>query len=134
MKPAHTLYRLAHSPKDYGACHWLAAQREMPVKRLSWPTVVAERDGEVIGFLATQPRDDAIVAGPLAVGDVPRPLITIIRLIDAYENVLRAAGVSSYLFAVERDNPEWQALIDKAGEMQPHKTTEDAVWYLRRIV
>lgn len=123
-----TVYRLAHSPKDYAACHALLTERAT----LSWPTIVAERDGSIIGFLATQPRTDAIVAGPLAVRPSPGAAWTLMRLIDAYEAVLRLAGVTSYRFFVERANARWTRLVAKLG-LEPLSQDDTHAWYERRV-
>lgn len=99
MKPLNTKYRLATSSRDYQRCRQLFEenQGEPPSVRLSFPTVLAERDGSVIGFLSTHPSSTHIMAGPLEVKG-GRNMITFIRLIEAYENVLRAAGVASFMF------------------------------------
>ena len=123
MKPRDTVYRLAHSPKDYAACRALLREQGEDV-RLSFPTVMAEREGAVVGFCATQPRKDAVVAGPLVVAkDLPRPGITIIRLGEAYENVMRAAGVKVYWFHVEPHMTEWADILKRVG-FEPY--AEDA--------
>lgn len=115
MIPRDTLYRLAHSPRDYGACRALMLSQGQDAT-CSFPTVLAEREGKIVGFCATQPRKDAVVAGPMAVSkDLPRPGITIIRLGEAYENVLRHAGVKVYWFHVEPHMKEWADILRRVG-------------------
>ena len=136
MHPARTLYRLAHSPRDLSACHRLARDHGMDAKTFTFPTVVADREGEIVGFLATQPSKTAVVAGPLAVA-TPRPLITVLRLLEAYENVLKAAGVSHYYFEVDAANHDWLRMIEQSSEqvnsIQPVQSTPEGTWHRRRL-
>jgi hypothetical protein len=114
MIPRDTTYRLAHAPRDYARCHTLMREEGPPVK-LGWPTVLAERDGKVIGFVSTQPRRDALVAGPLVLNGTPRPGIVVMRLAEAYDLVMRKAGVTSYLFHVDTDNAKWLEILKGLG-------------------
>ena len=132
MIPRDTFYRLAHSPKDYSACRALLREQGEDA-RLSFPTVVAERAGRIIGFCATQPRKDAVVAGPLAVAkDIPHPGITIIRLGEAYENVLKAAGIKVYWFHVEPHMKEWADILRRVG-FEPMQQDDTGGWFRRAI-
>lgn len=101
MHPINTHYRLADSPTDYKACRDLFADNHGadPTQPLRWPTVIAERDGEVIGFLATLPLEGRIMAGPLELKG-GRNMITFLRLIEAYTNVMKTAGVTQFEFFV----------------------------------
>lgn len=101
MKPRNTTYRIAHSSKDYHACRELFAQNHGadPSVHFQWPTVVAERNGEVIGFLTTERSHGRIMAGPLEVKG-GKNIFIFIRLIEAYTNVMRAAGISFFEFYV----------------------------------
>ena len=101
MKPnGETTYRLW---KDTDR----AALWELGVEETEFPTVVAERDGEIIGCLATQEEPSCVVAGPLVVKDGRLKAICGIRLAEAYENVLRAAGVTTYYFCIDREHEAW---------------------------
>jgi len=128
MIPRDTHYRLACSPADYRRCRAFLAER-MAVHPLSFPTVYAERDGRVIGVLATQPPKKAIIAGPLAVEG--RSPFTALRLIEAYDRVMREAGVD-YHFHVAVANASWRRVVEQMG-LRPFHEDEHGVWY-RRIL
>lgn len=99
MFPRSTKYRLATSPADYKACRALFADNHGadPTNSLSFPTVMAERDGALVGFLSTWSSKKALIAGPLEVKG-GKNIFLFIRLIEAYENVMRIAGVKRFLF------------------------------------
>lgn len=128
MTPARTTYRLATSA-DFRRCHALARERGEAV-RLSWLTVVAERDRELLGFLSTR-LDGAVVLGPMILSaTAPRPGWLAWRLVEAMENVLMAAGVSVYLFHVAADNTPWARVLAKL-DMTPYSTDASGGWYKR---
>ena len=96
MHPVKTRYRLARPEDDY----FMDLMEHGDVPR-RFPTVVAERDGHIVGFLATDARADFICAGPLSVSpDAAQSRgILAMRLIQAYEAVLlQAQGVEGYYF------------------------------------
>ena len=128
MIPRDTHYRLACTPADYRRCRAFLAER-MAVHPLSFPTVYAERDGRLIGVLATQPPKKAIIAGPLAVEG--RSPFTALRLIEAYDRVMREAGVD-YDFCVAPDNVHWRSVIEQMG-LRPFHEDAMGVWFQRRL-
>ena len=118
-------------PHDKKRCLELARHHGMEtVARLEFPTVVAKRKGKILGFLSTRPTKDAIVAGPLVVGPEVKGPITM-RLVEAYENVLRMAGVLSYLFYVE--DQHWKRQVERAFEIEPYQVQGDRSWYKREL-
>lgn len=132
MRPRETIYRLAYSSKDYQRCHALVRVQGEEDFPFSWPTIMALRGDVLRGILGTVPSEHAVVAGPLVVTPA-RPLITIIRLIEAYELVLWKAGVRSYYFRVLMPQGKpWLALLDKAGLM-PYAQEDTGVWFRRQM-
>jgi hypothetical protein len=113
-------------------------RRGLASDRLGWPTVMAIRDGDLLGFLATQKRDDAVVAGPLVIDEDTAPLI-IMRLVEAYDKIMELAGIQVYLFYLEADRPRWVQIVDKiakdAGDALKLLQVDDAGnrWYERRL-
>ena len=103
MRPASTRYRLA-TEADEAALRALP-QGDVPRR---FPTIVAERDGAIVGYLATHDRPDMILAGPLEVV-IPEGHsrgVMALRLIQAYEFVLgQFDGVHSYFYATA--DPAW---------------------------
>lgn len=105
MYPAHTIYRLAVI-EDLPACNAILEAQFGQSWPLGFPTVVAERDGEILGLLSTNTECNwALMAGPLA---LKRPsFITVMRLCEAYEVVLRKMGVTRYCFFISVWNNKW---------------------------
>lgn len=129
MHPTSTLYRLADNPSDYRACHAILRANNQPKWTLHWPTVVAERDGKIIGFLATNKSNWCHLVGPLELAQ-PSHFITAIRLLEAYENLMRFLSVTSYCFFIERKNDKWLQAIKDFGFV-PIKANPEAVWFER---
>src|SRR5262245_15791229 len=126
MKPRDTTYRLVTRPQEYQRCHQFLKDQGYDEPRLTYPSIMAQRGEELIGVLATQPRSDAIVAGPVAVSK--GGLITAIRLFEAYERLLWHSGVRSYYFGVEKANTSWIEQLNRFG-LIACQVTDEAVWY-----
>lgn len=137
MHPESTDYLLCTQPNDYSRCHALMTRLGLATDRLGWPTVMAIRDGALLGFLATQKRDDAVVAGPLVLAQGSSPYV-LIRLVEAYDVVMRAAGIQFYMFHLEAENMKWKHIIEKlsadAGEdLELLQADALGAWYKRRV-
>jgi hypothetical protein len=115
MRPSTTKYRLVKPGGEFNKLYALAKRVGMPLATgtLNWPTVAAERDGKVIGFLSTLPTNEAILAGPLVIEH--KSMLTAIRLIEAYEVVLKAAGVRTYLAQTAPKAVEWAMQLERMG-------------------
>jgi hypothetical protein len=130
--PRDTVYRLAHSPRDLARCKALLRARGEEAT-LSFPTVLAERAGEVIGFLATQPRKDAVVAGPIAVAaSIEHPAYVVIRLAEAYDAVMRKAGITLYYAHIATEYRQWADYVERVG-LEPWHRDESGTWFKRRV-
>ena len=135
MHPTTTTYHLATSPRDYRFCQALykAAEPDGPPVRLGFPTVYAQREGAIIGFLSTNTKHKAVIAGPLTIDPtLKQPIFIAIRLVEAYEEVLKAAGVTAYLFHVDKQKASWLNAIQRS-DMQPYGGTDDALWFKREV-
>jgi len=110
-------------------CRRLAKKWGQPVQKLDFPTVVARRDGKIIGFISTLPRKDCILAGPLVV-DIMNPGMVILRLAEAYEAILSRADVR--LYNVYVTNEHWAGILARAlgTEAMPH---EGGYWFRREL-
>lgn len=130
MRPVETCYRLM-KPHDKKRCEELARQYGIEtVPRLDWPTVVAKRKGKLLGFLSTRPVKDAIVAGPIVVGTKVKGPVAL-RLVEAYENVLRMAGVTSYIFYVT--DLHWKRQVEDAFGIEPYHEEGGRFWFKREF-
>ena len=131
MRPTSTTYRLARSGGEYNALYAMMMREGFPRQPLRWPVVVAERDNRVVGFLGTWDTPDAIIAGPAVIAG-GRNVLMMMRLAEAYENVLRLARISSYLITVERGN---SAQVERVQRVGYKRIGEDAdhVWFKREL-
>ena len=135
MHPTKTTYHLATSPRDYRFCQALykAAEPDWPPVKLGFPTVMALRDGAIIGFMATNTETGQVVAGPLITDPtIKQRAFVALRLCEAYEQVLKQAGVTMYRIGVIKDNPQWAKVVHKIG-FEPYLETDDSYWYERQI-
>lgn len=131
MHPKDTQYFLASEPEHYSLCHQFAKKLGSDAIKFGWPTIVAVRDMEVVGLLSTHRRRDAIYAGPLLV-EKQSPVL-VMRLIEAYEQVLQTMGVAHYWFGT--DTPEMdnmaQKMMQKTGAIKVVNQTEAGTLYRR---
>jgi hypothetical protein len=125
MKPARTLIRLANPGGEWNRLYALARKAGIRVHKgdFAFPTVVAERDGKVVGFVSTWPTEEAIVAGPLVIEDAPNPFL-FLRLAEGYENLLRHAGVKVYLHTIDKTRPEHVGFMEKLGFVRLRENEE----------
>ena len=127
-----TSYRIAEQ-KDYKVCHKLLRESVLPDCPLHWPTVVAERDGKILGFLSTQTNQGFIEAGPLVVSDeISVKAFIALRLAEAYENILKLSGIHTYYFGIEKEREEWIEVIKKMG-FEKYKEYDGIIWFRRRL-
>ena len=128
MRPMETTFSLVRPGGAFNKLYALAKRTGKPLVSgtLNFPTVAAERDGRVIGFLSTLPVEGLIVAGPLVLEKAPNMLLAI-RLGEAYEVVLRAAGVTTYHHSVEKDRLEYISMLERLGYAKVEETETQAV-------
>ncbi len=122
-------YRLA--PSEEVADAYVASQGITPAP-FGWPTVMGWIGKEPIGLLGTIKKPDVILAGPLVVTRKHNNGPTILRLIDAYEVVLRLAKVTSYMFSVEEDNSFGEMITRLSGD-KPYTIVDGLLWFNRRL-
>jgi len=113
MQPRDTSYRLI-ADYDYYAPQiealWNAT--DIPKFPTVYPQIVAERDGNVIGFVARRHVKDNVVVEPV----IAKSIFVYIRLIENLERVLKRAGVGFYYFRLEPQRVKHERLLRKGGE------------------
>lgn len=127
---APIVYRLAQHA-DYARCHALAREVGYAGGVYSWPTMLVERAGALLGFAASRYDGQRLVLGPV----VMRPELRskgrlMLRACLGLEAVYKHAGITSYLLG-SRD-PGVQHVIEawgcpRVGEQDGH------VWYARYL-
>ena len=128
MQPQNTIYRLASPGGEFNKLYAMGKRvLGHEIGRLRWPTIVAERDGVVVGFLGTLKHDEVVLAGPLVI-DLPSRMFVAMRLMEAYERLRRITGVMPILFVVKRDNARWLEHIQILGGIRLFETPDDVVF------
>lgn len=123
-------YRIATS-SDFRRLHRFVAEQGEPSPTLSFPTVYAEKDGKILGFMATGHLDGMLFGGPLIMEKArPHPIIAF-RLIEAYESALVSLGVSAYLGAGEEGSP-LVAYAERLG-IPAHSKQDGVTYYIRSL-
>jgi hypothetical protein len=123
-----TTYGLAQSVVEF----WLA--RELLQSPVVYPTVLAWRNGRLIGAMGTQPFDQTnqiVVGGPLVIA-LPRPIRVAMRLVEHYETAMAQAGVVAYHFHVDADNAAMKQVCDHM-HAEPYESGPHGWWYRRLI-
>ena len=126
MHPTQTIFRLARAGGEFNKLYAMAKRHgeKLPAGTLNFPTVVAERDGKVVGFLATAPVKKEVWAGPLILDQPPNAWLAL-RLGEAYEVVLKYAGIKEYFHLVEKNREDYVKMLQRLtyqihGETETH--------------
>lgn len=96
-----------------------------------WPVIMAKRNNVLIGVMATQNRDELVVAGPLKV-DLPNPAFVALRLIDYYDRVMAELGIKKYYLSVLKEDEKWNQSILKSG-LSICGDFDQYHWYVREL-
>jgi hypothetical protein len=132
----NTDYSLAITPNDYGAANTFLKRRDVDYTGLSFPTIIARREKDVIGVISTVKGEPRITAGPLHVDTKDgHEIFTAIRIVSCYDGVLKKAGITKYWFWAHIENEQ---LIDTCRQLSSHKEVEmndneDYVWFERSL-
>lgn len=127
-------YKVAVNPGDYARAHRLMKEYGGSKQKLTFPTILAVKDGEVVGLIGTRIYKDMIVAGPVVVRRTMGALGAI-RLVEAYENAMRNMGIEWFIFWTDGE----QSIIEKAirrfnPEMTPYSIKGSKRFYRRLLV
>lgn len=124
-------YYVAVSSSDYKQCHMLARAEGIESKSLTYPTIMAKKDGQLIGFVSTYTVDDMVAMGPLVLkSDRPHPMIAL-RLIEAFDTVMQGIGIEWYIFYVGVDS-NLKSIADRLG-MTMYAAQHGKAYYLREL-
>jgi len=128
-----TDYKLAKSGHDYASCHSFLRRFDQQTPHLTFPTVMAERGNELIGVLGTKKSRKAVVAGPLYVEVPGNYAFVTLRLIEAYENILRHLGIRTFLFSIWQHQPTWVKMVTDLGCIPYENGADGKVWFKREL-
>jgi hypothetical protein len=132
----NTDYSLAGSPKDYREANEFLKKEEVDYTGLSFPTIIARREKDVIGVISTIKGEPRITAGPLHinVGKGDQELFTTIKLTSCYDGILKKAGITKYWIWMRVG----AKLIEVCEQLPCYKRVEmndneDYVWFERSL-
>ena len=127
-----TEYTIARPGVDYRRCHELIRSHDASLDhRISWPTVMAYRDGELVGLLATTQSRHGLVAGPLLVSDeIHVKSFVGLRLIETYDTLMRDIGVKAYLFSMKQAAI---GMVQRGSGLIPYSLSNGQAWYVRQL-
>lgn len=126
-----TTYHVVESEIDYEACRRLM-EAEGISGDITFPTIIAlDGENEMVGFLATRPRDDMVLAGPLVMRRDKRRPMTAIRLIDMYRTAMRNMGIRSFIFGIDSDDSFIKkGLARYFPEASPYASNGEGTFYI----
>lgn len=123
-------YRVAEDERDFELCQKLMRMEGIPEAELIFPTIMAIDPYGLAGFIATMPRSDMVLAGPLVLrSDKLRPF-TALRLCELYEQVMLRLGIKSVVFGSDPDSFMTKALKRWFPEMAPYASDGPTQFYV----
>jgi hypothetical protein len=100
-----------------------------------FPTIMlfeSDDEEDFIGFIATSPKPDMVLAGPLVIKqDRPRPF-AVLKLMSAYDTAMANMKISSYVFWTEADGRLHKA-IERLLDMEPYASDGGRMFYMRKL-
>lgn len=123
------MIRLATCPQDYRKCHKLASEAGFNGDKYSFPTVIDDRDGEITGFISTSPSKEAVMVGRIIVSPGTGRAFRGLKLVQGYDNALKAMGIKEYLIPVIKSRKDVIEITSTFAE----QFAEDSenVWFKR---
>lgn len=126
-------YVMARTPNEFRKAHELMRAEGVEDTPLGFPTVLAFEGDVVVGLFSTVPKKDTIIAGPMVLkSDRPRKF-TALRLMEAYDSIMRTAGVSTYTTFIERKDKLGMGLMERLPNTEWIGENIDGVLFARRL-
>lgn len=95
-----------------------------------FPAVMAERDGELVGYMASRPgRDDAIECHAIKADSS----LIALRLMEAYESILAAFDVKGYIFSMDKEAPGFLETVLKLPDTVQYGETDNYIFAMRML-
>lgn len=127
-------YFLIRELSDYKLVRQFIRDQGEPDDSLSFPTVVAvDEAGEILGVLSTDLQKNLVVAGPLVINKKIRGYRVIVGLVDAYDEVMRGMGITSYVHSVDENNKPWLNMIERAYGDEPYAKQNGRLFFIKKL-
>lgn len=127
-----TRYTVAQSGQDYKKAHALIKEEGLDDAPLNFPTLLAWEDAKLVGVLGTDTTQKMIIAGPLVLRSDKKRVFTLLRLLEKYEDVMRACQITSYIFSVEIGT-KWLEEVETLTELKPYAEKDGRAFYVRNL-
>lgn len=127
-----TVFRVATTESDYIEAMDVIAANGWPTDyALFHPTIIAERDGDIVGVIGMRFVEGYPLAGPLALLPGARRPILAWKLILQLELALRSKGYSEVIFDVDQGSEMERLVLKACPNMRPfwiHNNVAHYVW------
>ena len=97
-------YDIASTDEHYEACQELMSKENEPYVKLKFPTIMAFKGEELIGFMGTHYQDELVIGGPLVLESSKRHPRAAIMLSQFYDIAMRSLKVKSYIMHADDGN------------------------------
>ena len=126
-------YKVAEDERDFEACKKLARTEGLPEPECIFPTIMAIDEYGLAGFIATAPRSDMVLAGPLVLRSDRVRTFTALRLCLLYQKVMTKLGIVSVIFGASPGS-----LLDKGirrwfPNVTPYASDGESQYYVWKI-
>lgn len=122
-------YRIAEGD-DYIEARKLLVSEGNPDQELGFPTILAFDDEKLAGFIATTPRPDMVLGGPMALRAIPNAPMVAARLAILYQQVLLSIGITDIVFyADENDSPFGRGMRRLFPNIKPYAKKGSVMFY-----
>lgn len=124
-------YRVAETDAEYKACKALLVEQDFDYQELAFPTIMAMDGKNLVGFIATTPRDDMVLAGPLVMDrDYAGAPVVFAQLARLYEGAMQNMGITSFIFYTdENDSPIGRAMKSMFSHIEPYAKVGSRLFY-----
>ncbi len=124
-------YRVVETDAEYAACKRLLVAQGNDLQELGFPTIMALDGEKLVGFVATTPRSDMVLAGPLVVDEHPGAALIVAQLARQYETAMMNMGITSFIFYTEEnDSPIGRAMKAMFGHIAPYAKIGARLFYV----
>jgi|10_taG_2_1085330.scaffolds.fasta_scaffold10639_4 hypothetical protein len=117
-------YRIAENSEDYDLC-----RDEMEAEILAFPTIIAEENNMVIGFISSFGKKSNYSIGAVKANSA----FVLLRMFHLYETILKNIGVPYYLIHIDRNNKTAIKMLNSFGITNKYDKTDKYLWYIKEI-
>lgn len=126
-------YTVCNNPGAYALVRKFLKEQKVEAVRLTTPTIYAHKGDEIVGVIGTTIKNGSIWMGPLTLASDKRHPFIAIRLIDSYDNYMRAAGVTAYCIYLDKNSEKLVDRVKETMSLEPYAVNEDGWFFIRKL-